>query len=81
MTQSRPDYYVLIRKSTNRTWAVSRRPFDPVPAHSRQERTNKSPLTIQHPAPAAKAAVPATPPASIECVLNSKPHPQEDEST
>lgn len=44
-------YYILIHNATNRTWAVSRRPFDPVPAHSRQERTNKSPLTIQHPAP------------------------------
>lgn len=42
-------YYILIRKDTNRTWAISRKPFDFIPDHSRQEKTNESPLVIQRP--------------------------------
>jgi len=43
------NYYILIRKSTNLVWAISRKPFDIIPDHSRQECTNESPLIIQRP--------------------------------
>jgi hypothetical protein len=42
-------YYVLIRKATNLVWAISRKPFEIVPDHSYQDRTNESPLAIQRP--------------------------------
>ena len=45
------NYYILIRKATNLVWAISRKPFDFIPDHSRQEKTNESPLDVRRPEP------------------------------
>jgi hypothetical protein len=42
-------YYILVRKDTNRAWAISRKPFGIIPDHSYQDRTNESPLKIDRP--------------------------------